>query len=62
MEEMKDTQRFLAQQLLDHKKEIDEHKENAMHSYAASDTCVQEFLTSEMVFESSCLFVFAVAA
>ena len=30
MEEMKDTQRFLAQQLLDHKKEIDEHKENAM--------------------------------
>ena len=27
---MRETQRFLAQQLLDHKKEIDEHKENAM--------------------------------
>ena len=25
-----------------------------MHSYAAPDTCVQESLTSETVFESSC--------
>ena len=30
MEEMKDTQRFLAQQLLDQQKEIEEYKENAM--------------------------------
>ena len=46
MEEMKDTQRFLAQQLIDHQKEFEQYKENAAQNAMQLKQQLQEAKTS----------------